>query len=170
MTQLLALIFFGLVAIWFSLRVFMTKSMVRSAFSLLAAMAAIGAMMIAMEAEFLGVLQFMMMAGEMAIMAVFMMMFMMDPGGMEAMEMTHQKKLATTLAVLSGAAVLIIGLAVPFSLSAPPAADAGQQIVRLGEEIMERSLLIFETAGVTILTTMIASTSLALVRRKKEDN
>lgn len=169
MIQLMALVFFGLCAVWFALRVFMTKSMVRSAFSLLASMAAIGAMMLAMEAEFLGVLQLMMMAGEMAIMAVFMMMYMMDPGGMEAMEMTHQKKLAIGLAAVSGAAVLALGLAVPFSTLAPGVPAAAEQVVGLGDEIMERSLLIFETAGVTILATMVASTSLALLRRKREE-
>ena len=49
-------------------------------------------MFLVMEAEFLGVLQIMMMATEMSIMAIFMMMYMMDPGGMSGMDMSHQKK------------------------------------------------------------------------------
>ncbi|MDP9427234.1 MAG: hypothetical protein M3P37_14745, partial [Actinomycetota bacterium] len=57
---------FGLAAAWFGVVVFRTSSMVRSALALLFSMAAIGGMFLAMEAEFLGVLQLMMMATEMA--------------------------------------------------------------------------------------------------------
>jgi len=92
--QLILLIIFGLAAIWFGWRVFMTSSMVRSALSLLASMVAIGALFLVMEAEFLGVLQIMMMGTEMSIMAIFMMMYMMDPGGLGNMDMTHQKNRA----------------------------------------------------------------------------
>jgi NADH:ubiquinone oxidoreductase subunit 6 (subunit J) len=40
-----------------------------------------------------------------------------------------------------------------------------EQVYGLGIEIMERSMLIFETAGVTILTAMIAATAIAIKRR-----
>ncbi len=60
--QAIAVAFFGAVAVWFGVAVFRTSSMVRSALALLASMAAIGVMFLAMEAEFLGVLQLMMMA------------------------------------------------------------------------------------------------------------
>ena len=129
MVQALFTGFFGVAAIWFGVVVFRTSSMVRSALALLFSMTAIGAMFLAMQAEFLGVLQIMMMATEMGIMAVFMMMYMMDPGGLGAMDMTEQTRL-------------------------------------LGLEIMERSMLIFETAGVTILTAMIAATAIAIERRR----
>jgi len=55
-----ALALFGLAALWFGMAVFRTHSMVRSAFSLLTTMAALGGMFLAMQAEFLGVLQLMM--------------------------------------------------------------------------------------------------------------
>jgi NADH-quinone oxidoreductase subunit J len=168
--QLLAIIFFGLIAIWFAMRVFMTQSMVRSAFSLLASMAAIGALMLAMEAEFLGVLQLMMMAGEMSIMAIFMMMYMMDPGGMEGMDMTHQKKAAKIIAVCGGGLVLLLIAVSGLSTVVPAAPAAAEQLRMLGEEIMMRSMLLFETAGVAILTTMVAATSLALVRGRSKEN
>ena len=73
---------FGVAAIWFGVVVFTTSSMVRSALALLFSQAAIGAMFLAMQTEFLGVLQIMMMGTEMAIMAIFMVMYMMDPGGL----------------------------------------------------------------------------------------
>jgi NADH:ubiquinone oxidoreductase subunit 6 (subunit J) len=157
---------FGLAAIWFGVVVFRTASMVRSALALLFSMTAIGAMFLAMEAEFLGVLQIMMMATEMAIMAIFMVMYMMDPGGLEGMDMTHQKYAslaAGTLAALATVAVVFLVDWGPVTEAVGPV----EQTRLLGFEVMERSMLIFETAGVTILTAMIAATAIAIERRKR---
>lgn len=166
--QLILIIFFGLIAIWFGWRVFMTSSMVRSALSLLASMAALGFLFLALEAEFLGVLQIMMMATEMSIMAIFMMMYMMDPGGMSGMDMSHQKKPSIAMATIVGAmAVLVIFLS-DWGFIAVEAPSAAQQNHDLGIEVMKRSMMIFETAGVTILTAMIASTATALQYKRNQ--
>ncbi|BBL80353.1 hypothetical protein RxyAA322_22070 [Rubrobacter xylanophilus] len=141
--------------------------MVRSALALLFSQAAIGAMFLAMQAEFLGVLQIMMMATEMSIMAIFMVMYMMDPGGLGEMDMSHQKKLAMAAGVLGAlAAAGVVALADwgTVSAAAPPAAV---QTERLGTEMLGRSMLVFETAGVTILTAMIAATAVAIERRRR---
>src|SRR5207244_12215646 len=100
--QTVALVVFGIFALGFGAAVFRTKSMVRSALALLGSMAAVGGLFFALEAEFLGVLQLMMMATEMTIMAIFMVMFMMDPGGLGQMEMTHQKRASLTAGVVGG--------------------------------------------------------------------
>jgi NADH:ubiquinone oxidoreductase subunit 6 (subunit J) len=157
--------FFGIAAIWFGVVVFRTHSMVRSALALLFSQAAIGAMFLAMEAEFLGVLQLMMMATEMAIMAIFMVMYMMDPGGLGEMEMTHQKRASVTAGVLGTLAAVGVALLVDWT---PTGTVTGpvEQTRLLGIEIMERSMLIFETAGVTILTAMIAATAIAVEGRR----
>jgi NADH-quinone oxidoreductase subunit J len=168
MVQLSAVILFGLMAIWFAIRVFMTSSMVRSAFSLLGSMAALGLMFLAMQTEFLGVLQLMMMGSEMSIMALFMMMYMMDPGGMGKMDMTHQKKLAQTstiIGILLATAGLVAFLVNQHVVQTAP--SGASQLHSLGLEIMQGSLLVFESAGVTILTAMIAATTLAAVRRRR---
>lgn len=157
---------FGVAALAFGAGVFRTSSMVRSAFSLLGAMVAIGGMFLALEAEFLGVLQLMMMATEMAIMAIFMVMFMMDPGGLGKMDMSHQKRAAKAGGAAAGIAALAVTLLAdwdPIARGAPPPAD---QTRMLGAELMERSMLIFETAGVTILVAMIAAVSVAVARRR----
>ena len=159
--------FFGLAAIWFAVVVFRTSSMVRSALALLFSQAAIGAMFLAMQTEFLGVLQIMMMATEMAIMAIFMVMYMMDPGGLGEMDMTHQKRASQT----AGALGTLAALAVAFLAEWGPIASEvrpAYQVYGLGIEIMERSMLIFETAGVTILTAMVAATAIAIKRRGGE--
>ncbi len=166
MLQLLALVFFGLAAVWFGLAVFLTRSMVRSALALLFSMAALGAMFLAMEAEFLGVLQLMMMGTEMAIMAIFMVMYMMDPGGMGQMDMTHQKRLSIVAGVLAGGAAAVVALLAGWGPISEVAPGPTAQNHDVGIELMERSMLIFETAGVTILVAMVASTAVAIARRR----
>jgi NADH-quinone oxidoreductase subunit J len=167
--QLAAVAFFGLVAVWFAVAVFRTHSMMRSALALLFAMAALGGLFLALEAEFLGVLQLMMMATEMAIMAIFMIMYMMDPGGLGQMDMTHQRRAALGAGVVAGlaAAALVLGLALggawgPIAGAAP---NPSAQNHDLGIELMERSMLIFEIAGITILVAMVAATTVAIRRR-----
>jgi NADH-quinone oxidoreductase subunit J len=157
--------FFGLAAIWFAVVVFRTSSMVRSALALLFAQAALGAMFLAMQAEFLGVLQIMMMATEMAIMAIFMVMYMMDPGGLGEMDMSHQKRASLLAGSLGALAAVGVALLVDWgSVAAVP--RPVDQVHDLGIEIMERSMLIFETAGVTILTAMVAATAIAVERNR----
>lgn len=166
MIQTLFVAFFGAIAIWFGFRVFRTSSMVRSALSLLAAMAATGGLFLALEAEFLGVLQLMMMATEMTIMAIFMVMFMMDPGGLGQMEMTHQKRAATVAGVLGGGIAVVTALLVDWGDVVTKVDDPARQLRALGLDLMERSMIIFETAGVTILVAMIAATTIAIARRE----
>ena len=52
-----------------------------------------------------------MMGTEMSIMAIFMVMYMMDPGGLMGMDMTHQKRISQIVGVL--AALLTIGRRAP---------------------------------------------------------
>ena len=160
--QLIFLAFFGAAAVWFGIVVFRTHSMVRSALALLFSQTAVGLMFLVMQAEFLGVLQIMMMATEMSVMAIFMVMFMMDPGGMGAMEMTHQKRLS----LWSGgvglvAAVAVIWLA-DWGPTVPDVPGAAEQAADLGRELLGRSMFIFQSAGLTILTAMVAATMVAI--------
>lgn len=157
---------FGLGALVFALAVFRTRSMVRSALALLGSMAALGGLFLAMQAEFLGVLQLMMMATEMAIMAIFMVMYMMDPGGLGQMEMAHQKRVAIGIGSTGGLAALGVAALNPWApvVLSPP--EPALQLHDLGIELMSRSMLIFETAGLTILVAMIAATTVAIAARR----
>ncbi len=162
--------FFGLAAVWFGVVVFRTHSMVRSALALLFSQTALGALFLSMQAEFLGVLQIMMMATEMSIMAIFMVMFMMDPGGLGEMDMTHQKRLSLAAGFVAFAAAVAAAVFVDWGPVAGVAPDAAQQTHDLGIELLGRSMLIFETAGVTILTAMIAATAVAMPAVKRIGN
>lgn len=153
---------FGLAAIGFGVAVFRTASMVRSALALLFSQAAVGCMFLAMQAEFLGVLQIMMMATEMSIMAIFMVMFMMDPGGLGGMDMTHQKRFSLGAGMGAAGAAVAVVLLSDWGMVTAEAPDAALQIRELGLEMLGRSMLIFETAGVTILTAMIAAIVVAI--------
>lgn len=167
--QLFGILFFGIAAAWFGWRVFRTRSMVRSALSLLASMVSIGFLFLAMDAEFLGVLQIMMMAGEMTIMAVFMVMFMMDPGGMGQMNMTHQKKTASSIALIVFIAILAAIFFTSWGQYVSILPSPEKQVYSLGMQILERSMLIFQTAGITILLAMIASIMVAVPERKEKN-
>lgn len=166
MAQLVAIAGFGIIAIGFGATVFRTSSMVRSALALLGAMVAIGLMFLTLEAEFLGVLQLMMMAGEMTIMAIFMVMYMMDPGGLGQMDMSHQKRFSKAAAAVAfGAATALVLLADWGEvIDDAPAPDG--QVRELGLELMGRSLLVFEAAGTSILVAMIAATTVAIASRR----
>lgn len=166
MWQLVAMVVFGLIALGFGATVFRTSSMVRSALALLGSMVAIGLIFLALEAEFLGVLQLMMMAGEMAIMAIFMVMYMMDPGGLGQMDMSHQKRFSKSAGVVAFVAATAMILLVDWGDVVVEAPAPDLQVHDLGLELMGRSLLIFEAAGTSILVAMIAATAVAIARRE----
>lgn len=92
--------------------------MMRSALALLFSMTAVGCLFLAMQTEFLGVLQIMMMATEMSIMAIFMVMFMMDPGGLGGMDMSHQKRFS----IGAGVSAAVVAIAVALLSDWGPAA------------------------------------------------
>lgn len=166
--QMIFLAFFGAAAVWFGVVVFRTHSMVRSAIALLFSQTAVGVMFLLMQAEFLGVLQIMMMATEMSVMAIFMVMFMMDPGGMGAMEMTHQKHLSLWAGGIGLVAALAVVWLADWGPPVPQIPGAAQQAVDLGRELLGRSMFIFQSAGLTILTAMVAATMVAIVPNKEQ--
>ena len=166
--QMIFLAFFGAAAVWFGVAVFRTSSMVRSALALLFSQTAVGLMFLAMQAEFLGVLQIMMMATEMSVMAIFMVMFMMDPGGMGKMDMTHQKRLSLWAGGIGLIAALALIWLADWGPLAPEIPGAAEQTADLGRELLGRSMLIFQSAGLTILTAMIAATMVAIVPNKEQ--
>ncbi|MCH2342766.1 MAG: NADH-quinone oxidoreductase subunit J, partial [Pseudomonas sp.] len=75
----IAFFIFAAIALFTGWRVFCTDSMIRASFLLLVSFMAIGAIMLLLAAEYLGVALWFMMAVEMTVMALFMVMFMMNP-------------------------------------------------------------------------------------------
>lgn len=153
------ILFLVLFAIWSGWRTFVVDSMVRASFSLLASFIAVGGVGVLLSASYIGVATVFMMAVEMMVMAIFMVAFMMNPAGLNPMSMVHQNRLAIATGILA-----FLGLAVAILLSdlpderVPPDARV---VFDLGIELLGPSMLIFETAGVALLATMIGAVVLS---------
>ena len=150
---------FAVGAIVTGFRVFRTDSMMRAAFFLLASFAAVGGILVLLGAEFLGMVLILMMAGEMLIMAIVMVMFMMNPAGLNPMWMLHQHRAA----VAAGVGTFIALASLPFAVDLPdrPAPQPEEATAELGTELLGDSMLTFQTAGVALLSTMIGAVVIA---------
>ena len=155
---------FALLSVGCGYRVFRTDSMVRSAFWLLGSFLDVGAILVLLAAPYLGVALLFMMTVEMAVMAVFMVAFMMNPAGLNPMNMVHQPRVAA----VAGIAVFVGGAAIALVGEFPdhPVPASGDPVAALGEELLGPSMLVFETAGVTLLATMVGAVALASRRSR----
>lgn len=154
-----AFLFLSIGALVTGYRVFRTDSMVRAAFYLLASFAAVGGILVLLGLEFLGLVLILMMAGEMLIMAIVMVMFMMNPAGLNPMWMVHQHRRAVIGGV--GSFVVLAAAILLTEFPAQPASDLSAVTDQLGIELLGDSMLVFQTAGVALLATMITIVVLA---------
>ncbi|MEP7174898.1 MAG: NADH-quinone oxidoreductase subunit J [Gemmatimonadales bacterium] len=152
-------------------RVFRTDSMLRAAYWLLASFVGVAGILVLLGAEFLGLVLILMMAGEMTIMAVFMIMFMMNPAGLNPMMMVHQHRAAIVAGVVAFLGLAGVGLFGHFpAVPAATAASGGATVTAdLGRELLGNSMLVFETAGVALLATMIGALAIAGLRGRYGD-
>lgn len=169
MDWLIDVIFWALAAaaVGAAILVFVTDSMVRAAYWLMASFVAVGAILVTLNAQFLGLILILMMAGEMTIMAIFMVMFMMNPAGLNPMLMVHQHRTAILSGVVSFLALATVGLVADFPNL--PAPTVSPPIVPLGQELLGESMLIFESAGVALLAVMIGAIALVSKRGRYGD-
>jgi NADH-quinone oxidoreductase subunit J len=150
---------FGIGSVVAGYRVFRTDSMVRAAFYLLASFAGVGGILVLLGAEFLGMVLILMMAGEMLIMAIVMVMYMMNPAGLNPMVMVHQPRIAAAAGILAFLALAGVALAGDFPVR--PVPDPAAATEELGIELLGDSMLVFQTAGVALLSTMIGAVVIA---------
>jgi NADH:ubiquinone oxidoreductase subunit 6 (subunit J) len=158
---------FAVAAVVSGWRVFETDSMVRASFLLLASFLNVGGIMLLLGGAYLGVALLFMMTVEMTVMAIFMVAFMMNPAGLNPMNMVHQPRIASAagwLAFAAGVAVAIWGDFPTRHLR------RGRPVIEaLGTELMGRSMLVFETAGVVLVATMIGAVVLSSRRSRYGD-
>jgi len=150
---------FSAAAIVTAYLVFRTDSMVRAAYWLLASFVAVGVILVLLQAEFLGLVLMLMMAGEMTIMAFVMVMFMMNPAGLNPMVMVHQHR--TAIAAGIAAFLILSGATLVTEFPNKPAKETSLATEQLGTELLGESMLVFETAGVALLATMIGAVAVA---------
>ena len=149
-----AFVVFGAAAVVSGYLVFRTDSMVRASFWLLASFVNVGLILVMLNARFIGFSVVLMMAGEMSVMAIFMVMLMMNPAGLNPMTMVHQHRASIAAGVVAFVALAGIGVFVDFP-DAPARQAPAEVTVELGIEELGDSMLVFQTAGAALLATMI---------------
>lgn len=150
---------FALTAIVSGWRVFCTDSMVRASFLLLLSFIAVGLIMLLLGAPYLGIATIFMMGVEMMVMALFMVMYMMNPAGLNPMLMVHQHRFSIGAGIAAFVGLAVVILVTDFADN--PVAPDARVVTDLGKELLGDSMLIFESAGVTLLATMVASVILS---------
>ncbi|CNE08672.1 NADH:ubiquinone oxidoreductase subunit 6 (chain J) [Mycobacterium tuberculosis] len=148
--------------------VFIVDSMARATFALLASFLCVGAELLLIDLHYLGVLVILMMIMEMLVMAVFMVMYMMNPAGLMPMSMVHNRRgaLAISGALFAGLAAGIFAIPWPERAGRPPR----DPTFALGESIMGPKMLVMMVIGIAILATMIATVVLATHRGRYGDD
>lgn len=142
--------------------VFRFRSMARVTIALLVSFLASGGLLIGLGLAYLGTVVILMMVMEMVIMAVFMMAYMMNPAGLVAMSMVHNRRGSLTIsaAVFALLAAGIFATPWPHRAGAPPR----DPTFRLGEALMGPQMLTMVTLGFTLLATMVGAVVLATHR------
>ena len=152
----------GVVSVAAWVAVFVVDSMARATFALLASFLAVAGILLALDLVYLAVVTALMMTIEMAIMAVFMIAFMMNPAGLMPMTMVHNAK-GSAVTGAGAFVVLTVGIWTvdwPTRATSRPA-DSTRQ---LGEAIMGSHMLVMLVIGIGLFTTILAGTVLATAR------
>ena len=152
----------GALSVAAGVAVFVVDSMARATFALLASFLAVAGILLALDLVYLAIVTALMMTIEMAIMAVFMIMFMMNPAGLMPMTMVHNAKGSAVM----GAGVFVVLAIGIWTIDWPTRnperpTDSTRQ---LGESIMGSHMLVMLVIGIGLFTTILAGTVLATAR------
>ena len=152
----------AVVAVLAGAAVFRVDSMARATYALAVSFVAVGIQVLLLGLSYIGVITVLMMIMEMAVMAVYMIMFMgMNPALMP-MSMVHGKR--TALATAGG---VFLALTAGILLAPWPArsGDPGPDpTAALGEALMGPKMLVMIVVSAVLLATVIAALVLALPR------
>ncbi len=149
----------ALVAVAAGIAVFRTDSMARATYALAASFVAVGAMLLQFNLDYIGVVTILMMVMEMAIMAIFMIMFMgMNPALMP-MDMVHNKR--GSLLIAGGVFLVLAAGAVLVPWPARRGAPAADLTASLGEAIMGNKMLVMLTVSPVLFATLVSALVLA---------
>ena len=155
-----ALLLLGVGSVVAGYLVFRTDSMVRATYWLLASFVAVGVILLLLGARFLGLSLLLMMAGEMSVMVIFMVAFMMNPAGLNPMMMVHQHRTAIVAGLVAFLALGAVGVVTDFP-QRPATQDEAEVTFQLGVEELGDSMLVFQSAGAVLLATMIGTIAIA---------
>ncbi|GII86850.1 hypothetical protein Ssi03_48400 [Sphaerisporangium siamense] len=146
--------------------VFRFTSMARATIALLTSLICVGGEVVLLGLPYLGVVTILMMVMEMAIMAVFMIAYMMNPAGLTPMSMLHNKggSLAVSGTVFVALAAGIFLVPWPRRAGSPPPDTTFQ----VGESLMGAQMLTMIVLGFALLATIVGAIVLS-TRRGRYD-
>ncbi len=154
----------GIVAVLAGAAVFVVDSMARATYALALSFVAVGVQVLFLQQNYVGVVIILMMVMEMAIMAVYMVMFMgMNPALMP-MSMVHDNKasIAAGVATFLGLAAGVLLVDWPTRHGSPPA----DVTVALGEALMGPQMLVMAVISPVMVATIVAGVVLASNRTR----
>ncbi len=154
----------GVVAVLAGAAVFYVDSMARATYALALSFVAVGVMVLFLQQNYVGVVTILMMVMEMAIMAVYMVMFMgMNPALMP-MSMVHGKR---TSLVLAGVTFLVLAAGILLvdwpDRRGVPAEDVTRA---LGQDVMGPHMLVMAVISPVMVATIVAGVVLASHRSR----
>lgn len=145
-----------------AVQVFRFDSMARATYALLGALLCVGGEVLLLGLDYLGVVIVLMMTIEMALMGVFMVMFMMNPAGLMPMSMVHNARGAALLSTLVFAGLAAGILLVPWpGVRGRALADPTHA---LGRALMGPQMLTMMTLGLALFAAIVATVTLATAR------
>lgn len=152
----------GVLAVVAGVAVFRVDSMARATYALAVSFTAVGLALLLVGLDYVGVVVVLMMIMEMAVMAVYMVMFMgMNPALMP-MSMVHDNRRAVIAAVATF--VLLAGGALLVPWPARRGAPEPDTTAALGHAIMGSKMLVMMTVSPVMVATIIAGIVLAAPR------
>lgn len=154
----------GVVAILSGGAVFWVDSMARASYALALSFVAVGVQVLFLQQNYVGIIVILMMIMEMAIMAVYMVMFMgMNPALMP-MSMVHSKKtalgIATAVFAMLAAGILLTEWP---SRRGQPSPDV---TASLGEALMSTKMLVMVVVSPIMIATIVSGVVLAAHRTR----
>jgi NADH:ubiquinone oxidoreductase subunit 6 (subunit J) len=165
--QTVLFVILAVIAVAAGIAVFRTDSMARATYALAVSFVAVGAMLLQLDLDYIGVVTILMMVMEMAIMAIFMIMFMgMNPALMP-MSMVHNKRGSAVIAAAVFMLLAAGALLVPWpARRGVPGPDL---TASLGEAIMGQKMLVMLTVSPVLFATLVSALVLANPRGRWRD-
>ena len=154
----------AVVAVVMGAAVFVVDSMARATYALALSFVAVGVQVLLLHQDYVGVIVILMMVMEMAVMAVYMVMFMgMNPALMP-MSMVHDKRKALAAATALFVTLAAGALLVPWpTRRGTPSADTTRA---LGEALMSSKMLVMTVVSPVMVATIVAGVVIASKRSR----
>ena len=155
------------VAVVMGAAVFVVDSMARATYALALSFVAVGVQVLLLHQDYVGVIVILMMVMEMAVMAVYMVMFMgMNPALMP-MSMVHDKRRALAAASAVFVTLAAGALLIPWpARRGAPAGAAGDTTRAVGEALMGSKMLVMTAVSPVMVATIVAGIVIAAKRSR----